>query len=98
MSAEATEAWVRLLDLFDEQIREVNRGKIHALPDWTAPSDFPPLPDELAGRARSVLERQRSTAARAAEARREIGREITALRALPPTAASAAPVYFDRLA
>ena len=69
-----------------------------SLPDWAEPADFPPLPAELAGRARSILERQRSTAERASAARREIGRELTAVRALPAAGGTQLPRYLDRLA
>jgi hypothetical protein len=90
--------WTGLLDRFEEEIRRVNRGESAGLPEWSEPSDFPPLPAALAGRARSILERQRSTAERASAARREIGRELAAVRAIPTTTGSKLPRYIDRLA
>jgi hypothetical protein len=98
VSPEPIAAWSGLLDRFEEEIRRVNRGESAGLPEWTEPEDFPPLPAELAGRARSILERQRSTAERAATARREIGRELAAVRAIPATAGTQLPRYVDRLA
>ncbi|NEN05177.1 hypothetical protein G3T36_04765 [Diaminobutyricibacter tongyongensis] len=103
MSPEAPEsgpvgAWSGLLDRFEDEIRRVNRGETTELPDWSEPDAFPPLPAELAGRARSILERQRSTAERASAARREIGRELAAVRAIPATTGSQLPRYIDRLA
>ncbi len=103
MSPEAPDAWPvaawsGLLDRFEDEIRRVNRGESAELPEWSKPDDFPPLPAELAGRARSILERQRSTAERASAARREIGRELAAVRAIPAQAATPLPRYIDRLA
>ncbi len=98
MSPDPIAAWSGLLDRFEDEIRRVNRGESAGLPEWAEPADFPPLPAELAGRARSILERQRSTAERAAAARREIGRELTAVRALPAAGATQLPRYLDRLA
>jgi hypothetical protein len=106
VSPDPIAAWSGLLDRFEEEIRRVNRGESGRgesaetadLPDWTEPDDFPPLPAELGGRARSILERQRSTAERAAAARREIGRELAAVRAIPATSGTQLPRYIDRLA
>ena len=101
VSPDPVAAWSGLLDRFEEEIRRVNRGESPEtadLSDWTEPDDFPPLPAELGGRARSILERQRSTAERAAAARREIGRELAVVRAIPATSGTQLPRYIDRLA
>jgi hypothetical protein len=98
VSPDPIAAWSGLLDRFEDEIRRVNRGEANGLPDWTEPEDFPPLPPELAGRARSILERQRATAERASAARRELGRELAAVRAIPAQAATPLPRYVDRLA
>ena len=98
MSPEPIAAWTTLLDRFEDEIRRVNRGDTADLHAWAEPDDFPPLPAELAGRARSILERQRSTADRAAAARRDVGRELAAVRAIPAQAATQLPRYLDRLA
>jgi hypothetical protein len=98
VSPEPIAAWTALLDRFEEEIRRVNRGHGIEPSEWVAPADFPPLPGELAGRARSILERQRTTAERAAAARRDVGRELAAVRAIPSAAGSQSPRYIDRLA
>ena len=98
MSPEPFTVWAVLLDRFEDEIRRVNRGETDELPEWSEPDDIPPLPAELAGRAKSILERQLSTAERAAAARREIGRELAAVRAIPATSGTQLPRYLDRLA
>ena len=98
MSREPFTVWAGLLDRFEDELRRVNRGETDELPEWSEPEDFPPLPAELAGRARSILERQVSTAERAAAARREIGRELAAVKAIPATSGTQLPRYLDRLA
>lgn len=97
-AAEPVAAWTLLLDTFEEEIRRVNRGESTEAAVWTAPEDFPPLPADLAGRALSILERQRATAERASAARREIGRELAAVRAIPAATGTQLPRYIDRLA
>ena len=89
------ERWVEELDRLEAMAEPLRRG---ADVDWDEPADMPPLPADLAGRARSVLALQAAAReeleARVEQARREHGAAV-ALRHGRPVGAAAPSAYLD---
>lgn len=95
MSADALRLWTDLLDGFDSDLASAARGE--DAPSWRQPVDFPPLPAELAQRARGILRRQLAAVEKATESMDVLRAEISAARGPRQTRLQSAPVYLDRL-
>lgn len=102
----ATSAWSRALDILERDLAETN-ALLDAAPDneiaelalrraaqWRVPQGLGPLPRDLAPRATSVLDEQKSTATRLARAMASTRRQVEVIDASDP-AERARPVYLD---
>jgi hypothetical protein len=83
-------AWADLLDAFEREL--VRAPSDEAGPDWEPPAE--PLPPELAGRARDLLDRQRQLAARLRSELATVSEHLEAVRRIPGPV-SDAPAYLD---
>lgn len=95
MSADALQFWSDLLDGFDRDLAHAARGE--DAPSWQQPVDFPPLPAELAARARRILRRQLAALEKATESMDALRAEISAVHGPRQTRLQSEPVYLDRL-
>jgi hypothetical protein len=83
------ETWAEVLDHLERELRHPDAS------GWTPPENLGPIPPELEGRARALLDAQRDAVEAMSEQREQIGRHLSAVRSVPSAHDSARSVYLD---
>lgn len=96
------EAWIRVLEELEAELVEVmvSTGSVSTssttgAPEWVAPRDIGPVPEELEERARELLGGQLELIAELERTKQATAAQLAALRRMPATRPSGASVYLD---
>ncbi|MGM7775724.1 hypothetical protein ACSVHC_06820 [Arthrobacter sp. KNU-44] len=93
MSADPVQEWSDLLDRLEADIAVAVSGG-EAEP-WNPPAAAGPVPEELADRARRILDAQLESIAMLGKVRNDALAHLDALGAVPDSQSSARPLFLD---
>lgn len=88
--------WLKVLDEMESNLKRTAQDPewvASAQREWSEPAKLGPMPLDLAGRARSIADRQQHTIRELEAERAEVGRHLDALRTVPIVARG--PRYLD---
>ncbi|MGO4856815.1 hypothetical protein [Arthrobacter sp. 2MCAF14] len=93
MSADPVQEWSEILDRLEANIAVAVSGG-EAEP-WNPPANAGPLPEELADRARRILDAQQESMAMLGKVRNDALTHLDALSTVPDSQSSARPLFLD---
>jgi hypothetical protein len=89
-NSQAIQAWERTLDLL-----EVDLHSSRSLEVWEPPTDLPPMPPEVADRARQLLKQQSELLTQLESTRRKVRRHLQYLDANAAKGMGNGPLFID---
>ena len=96
--AERWDPWAPVLDDLEHRVEAAESGDLAALDGWEPPAvQQQPMTPEDQARASGIITRQRALMARMREEQGAVARSLRAMRRPQYKAATALPVYIDRL-
>lgn len=93
MSADPVQEWSRILDLLEKDLALAVSGDESE--PWSPPARTGPLPEELADRARRILDAQLESMAMLEKARNGARAHLDALSTVPDGQGSVRPLFLD---